>query len=415
MQKPHPQNNFQGGRNCLICLLVAFWTLCLPGCPPKRTPLPAALMAEAAIPGMPGVRSPACPTTPVFRRDLVTSFQQEMGCRSTDSRAEPPGIHILALSGGGSNGAFGAGLLCGWSETGTRPDFKIVTGISTGALIAPFAFLGRGYDSTLRYLYTSLETSDLVGIWPRMIMNGTVDSLADSYKVANLIARYYDKELIQNIARSHRQGRRLYIGTASLDANQLVVWNMGAIALHDTPEAVERFQQILVASVSIPILFPPEYFDVEAEGQPYDELHVDGGVVRQVFVFDSIINLQDIARQAGQFTDRPAQLFIIQNLPTAPVYNPVKPLVTDIAQKAIMDLFSNQGVGDLYRIYAHTERHDMDFNLISIPPEFKPRRKELIDHQDMTRLFEIGLQMGRSDVPWQKKPPDHPNDPEPHP
>jgi hypothetical protein len=226
--------------------------------------------------------------------------------------------------------------------------------------------------------------------------------------VAQLISQYCNRELLLEIARSHRQGRRLYVGTVNLDASRLVVWNMGAIALRDTPEALELFRQVLLASVSIPILFPPELFTVEARGGSYDELHADGGVVHQVFVDDRLFALREAARQAGWESIRNQRIFVIQNLPTEPAYDPVAPVVVDIAYKSIMALFSNQGLGDLYRIYAQSEHNGLEFNLIAIPPEFKPQKRDLFNHQDMLNLFKMGYDMGQSGVPWQTKPPGYP-------
>jgi hypothetical protein len=391
-----------------LLLVLAFVLLGLGGCTPRRNPLPEALVDEAAIPGLPGVRWLETTNRWAVRQDLEEALahgqSQEPG---TLPVADPP-IRMLSISGGGANGAFGAGLLCGWTDAGTRPEFKIVSGISTGALIAPLAFLGRDGDPLLRRLYTSVGTRDLVGFWPRMITSGTVDSLADSYKVAALIRQYYDRDLVASIAREHRQGRRLYIGTASLDANRLVVWNMGAIALHETPAALALFHQVLLASVAIPVLFPPEKLAVEAQGTAYDELHADGGVVRQVFVFEALFGLGDLARRSGIPATAPPQLYVIQNLPVAPVYDPVQPVVTDIAGKAVMDLFANQGLGDLFRIYARARKHGWEFHLTAVPPDFKPRRRELFDTRDMQRLFAIGYDQGRSGVPWQSKPPGFP-------
>jgi hypothetical protein len=370
--------------------------------------VPAELLSEAAIPGMTDIRTFAHRPSPAFHRDLIDSMKQWMGNPSADADAREQSVNILALSGGGAYGAFGAGVLNGWSQEGSRPAFNIVTGISTGALIAPLAFLGPTRDPTLRHLYTSLDTGDILGSWPRMIMNGTIDSLADSYKVAQLISQYCNRELLLEIARSHRQGRRLYVGTVNLDASRLVVWNMGAIALRDTPEALELFRQVLLASVSIPILFPPELFTVEARGGSYDELHADGGVVHQVFVDDRLFALREAARQAGWESIRNQRIFVIQNLPTEPAYDPVAPVVVDIAYKSIMALFSNQGLGDLYRIYAQSEHNGLEFNLIAPPPEFKPQKRDLFNHQDMLNLFKMGYDMGQSGVPWQTKPPGYP-------
>src|ERR1019366_6164924 len=189
---------------------------------------------------------------------------------------------VLALSGGGAYAAFGAGLLNGWSARGTRPQFTIVTGASSGALIAPFAFLGTGQDETLRRIFTSGEMENLLQSDGLKGLFGT--SLYKTAPLRELIVRHVDAKLLEAIALENRAGRRLYVVTTNIDAQRTAIWDMGKIAASDDPGALELFRNILTASASIPGLFSPVLIDVEGEGRRFAEMHVDGGVTANVLI-----------------------------------------------------------------------------------------------------------------------------------
>ena len=263
-----------------VIILVMLMTV-IAGCAKTRTTFPPELIHDSKVLGMSGVRTWAFEHSPIFEEDLATSVKQAQRYSSSRHADASGHFNILALSGGGANGAFGAGILCGWSAADTRPAFKIVTGISTGALIAPFAFLGADYDQILKQVYTSVETKDIVKFRFFTYTRRGVDSLADSSPLQGLIEKYVTDDAIRSVALAHQTGRRLYIGTTDLDANRLTIWNMGVIASIDRPEAFDLFRKILLASASIPIIFPPVYIPVEVEGEIYEEMHVDGGVSRQ--------------------------------------------------------------------------------------------------------------------------------------
>jgi len=274
-------------RLALLALAAIGGIVALTGCGTLlRNPVPPQLTGTAVIPQMPEVRARAGHAAPAMLRDLEQSFGQESPAEFPIGADGTVHYSHLALSGGGANGAFGAGFLAGWSSTGDRPVFKIVTGVSTGALMAPFAFLGSSYDGALREFYTTTSTRDifivgsLFNLARRLL---TDESLADTGPLAALITRHVDAELMRRVAEAHDRGRRLYIGTVDLDSLGFVVWNMGLIAKTDRPEALDLFRQVMLASASIPIVFPPVYFDVVADGRRYDEMHVDGGVGARVF------------------------------------------------------------------------------------------------------------------------------------
>lgn len=205
----------------------------------------------------------------------VEALATEIGDRLWSS-SEPPAI--LALSGGGANGAYGAGVLTGWTESGTRPAFLVVTGVSTGALAAPFAFLGPEWDDELRGAYAEGRTRGLLG-W-RSFAGLVTPGLFDSGVLKDLVEDYVTPELLRQIAIEHDKGRRLLIVTTNLDAQETVIWDMGVLARQGGDQAVALFREVLLASASIPGVFPPVMISgVDHEGRLIEEMHVDGGVI----------------------------------------------------------------------------------------------------------------------------------------
>ncbi|MCU0587646.1 MAG: patatin-like phospholipase family protein [Syntrophobacteraceae bacterium] len=386
----------------IVCL--ATLTLSLPGCallmPYNR--LPADLEERAQMPGMPGVRAWGDQYNESFEQSALESIEQEKAAKNGELE---PVLNVLALSGGGAEGAFGAGILCGWTKAGTRPQFKLVTGISTGALMAPFAFLGSDYDKTLEEVYTTISNQDIyephnpVAILLSLLNLKALPSMADTRPLTRLAARMVDADLLRKVAQEHLRGRRLLIGTTQLDAQRLVIWDMGAIAASGHPQALELFRKIMVASASIPAMFPPQHFEVEAAGHHFQEMHVDGGTRVQVMLYESSI------RHIAVPTQRPRRLFIIRNEQVHPEWQEVKPQLKHIAIRTIDTLLKSQGVGDLFRLYVFAQRDQFDYNLVYIQPEFTQRPTSAFDTAYMNELFQKGYQMGCCGQPWRKHPP----------
>jgi predicted acylesterase/phospholipase RssA len=253
---------------------------------PRGRAVPSELQDRALLPGFtPVVRTWGAGLNPEFEQDLIDSIRREQEWRSAQGETgDLPQAEFLALSGGGADGAFGAGLLCGWTERGDRPQFKAVTGISTGALIAPFAFLGAEYDHVLREVYTKTRTKDLL-VARGLLAALTSDALSDNAPMWKYLAKYVDQHLVERIAAEYRKGRVLVIGTTNLDARRAVLWNIGAIAASGHPKSLELIRTLMIASASIPAAFPPVLIDVEVDGKRYQEMHVDGGAMTQVFLY----------------------------------------------------------------------------------------------------------------------------------
>jgi predicted acylesterase/phospholipase RssA len=313
-----------------------------------------------------------------------------------------PPIAMLAISGGGDNGAFAAGFLNGWSEAGTRPQFKLVTGISTGALIAPFAFLGPAYDEKLRLLYTSISFRDIAKK-RSMISVLTNDAMTDNTPLKNLVKKYINQDVLDAIAAEDAKGRMLLVGTVNLDARRPVIWNITKIARSRASNALALVQSLLIASSAIPATFPPVMIDVEADGKKYQEMHVDGNTAAQVFVYPAAVRLKDVAETIG--VDRERKLYILRNARLDPEWAQVERRTLPIALQAVTTLIQYQGIGDLYRIYSVAKRDNIDFNLAYIPPTFKTPHREEFDKNYMRSLYDTGYTLAAKGYTWTKQPP----------
>jgi predicted acylesterase/phospholipase RssA len=311
--------------------------------------------------------------------------------------------HFLTLSGGGSDGAFGAGLLVGWTERGDRPRFDFVTGVSTGAMMAPLAFLGPKYDAKLREAYTTLTDGDVATPQILSALVGASAGLADTTPLKGLVAKYMTAEMLAEIAAEHRNGRALMIGTTNLDAQRAVIWDIGAIAASGSPSSLNLIRQIILASAAIPGAFPPVEIDVTAGGRRYQELHVDGGVTRQVFLYPPGFSPKVIDGAIGWKIRR--RLFIIRNTKVDPEFSETQDQIIPIATRSISTLIKTQGVGDLYQIYVTAKRDGVDYNLAYIPPDFAVPAKSAFDKTYMNALFQRGYELGRAGYPWHKQPP----------
>lgn len=373
---------------------------------PPRHPVPVDQLYRAQVlPGVPAVRAWAGTFSEQFSEDLVESVRQEMRASNRNGETRPPEINILALSGGADYGAFGAGFINGWTRSGTRPVFKFVTGISAGALIAPFAFLGREYDGVLKEGFTTIGPEDIYRVRGLSVLWS--DSLFDSTPLAELIRKYFDQDILLAVARAHRQGRRLYIGTTNMDADRLVVWNMGAIANSGHPEALELFRKVILASSSIPLTYPPVLINVTVNGMSCDEMHVDGGVKAQLFFTAATINMVQIRKRLGLpiTPEENTRLFIIRNAIVGPEPEAVPRKLNKIMDRSLTQLIKSQARNDLVRVYNFAHRQGFGFYWVAIPNDYKPRQKELFNTAEMNRLFRIGYNMGLKKNAWRTVPP----------
>lgn len=393
-----------GGARAGLALIMASVLAILSACSSlPRTPVPAELVEGARVSGLHGVRFWGDQADEKLINRFMESIERERAAAGLTAEEELPDADYLALSGGGQDGAFGAGVLCGWTARGDRPSFKVVTGISTGALIAPFTFAGPEYDFVLREVYTTISTRDIEQ--ERSILGGlTSDAMADVHPLRELIARYVDEDFVAKVAAGYRAGRLLLLGTTNMDAQRPVMWSMGALAASGHPDSVRLFRDIMLASASIPGVFPPVMFEVEAsDGGKYDEMHCDGGVSTQVFLYPAAFSFRDLPGEAT--AKRTRHLYVIRNAKLSPTHEPIKRKILTITERAIATLIKTQGVGDLYRIYLGSQRDGLDFNLASIPEDFRAESEESFDPKYMRPLFQRGYDLASAGYPWAKAPP----------
>jgi len=385
----------------LLVLLIV-----VSGCTQKfvRSAVPEALTEEALPLGLEGVRSWGDNVTQKQVDHLLvarSAFLQERFAKEFAAGATPQ-LYYLALSGGGQHGAFGAGVLRAWTESGTRPAFDAVAGISTGAIIAPFAFLGSSYDDALEEFYTTNATKDL--LTPTIfsgITGGT--ALSSTAPLRAKIAQYITPELLEMVAVEHRKGRFLFVGTTNLDVSRPVIWNMGAIAASGHPGALQLFRDVIQASAAIPVAFPPVFIEVEASGTIYEEMHVDGGVTSQVSLVSPEMPIYLLDEQLGHKIDREVYVIVNGRIVRAP--KAVTPRVLKIGAASLGSLTYAQTVSDLYKIYAIAERDKMEVRFGWTPETFLEEPTEAFDPVYMRKLYDFGRDLKASGKLWTSYPP----------
>ena len=366
---------------------------------PEPNPLPESLSDTAGIPGIAGARHWA-DEPPPETDDWFKLTKEQLKTQYPAAYGQPH--NYLAISGGGQRGAFGAGLLCGWTVTGKRPQFTMVTGVSTGALIAPFAFLGPQYDPVIKEIYTSYSTSDLVE--KRSLLKSLLgDAAADTSPLQEKIAKYVDEDVMAAIAAEYAKGRVLDLVTTNLDAARPVAWNIGRIASNGTPEALQLIRDIMLASASRPAAFPPVMYDVEANGQLYDELHVDGGATSVMYLYPIGLDWGRLIEQL-EVKGKP-NVYILRNGRWRKQWSSVDRSTIPVAIRTIDSLMGSAVLGDSYRIYLATQRDGIQYNLAYIPESFDEEASESFDKEYMTKLFNLGYQMAIDGYQWNAVPP----------
>lgn len=384
-------------------LSVFCCTVLLSACasPPRRThPMPEELSGQIQVFDQSRIRT--------WGDEPPKEYNQLIGAARKSDPLKQVAEHFqmapyfLSISGGGANGAYGAGVIVGWTKSGRRPQFSIVTGVSTGALIAPFAFLGPEYDWVLEEVYNFHGTEDLVSM--RSIVTSIFsDAFFDSTPLKKRIENYITMDEMQAIAAEYRRGRRLFIGTTDMDALRPVVWNIGMIAEQGTPEALALIRRLILASASIPVVFPPVVINLPHEGKVLQELHADGGVTNQVFLFPPDLDWTGFAAHFD-ITQKP-DLYIIRNDKMSATFEFTPAKLIPLAKRSIASLVRTQGIGDLFRLYVTAQMNDFGYFLAHVPNDFHMATDELFDPDYMRPLFQIGYQHGLQGGCWRSTPP----------
>ena len=383
----------------LLRLPMLFLFALLAGCGIARLQAPPPEATETLpVLGIPNARFSIDGSPEPLIREGIVMMQRQMS--ALPPGAPRPPTTFLAISGGADNGAFGAGLINGWTAAGNRPSFSVVTGISAGALIAPFAFLGPDYDQRLSEVFTGVAPRDVL-LLPRQIFAVFPllfgEALADTSPLARLINRYANEEMLAAIAREYGRGRMLLVGTTNLDLQRPVVWNIGAIAASGHPEALTLFRSILLASASIPGAFPPVLVPVEYGGRTYQEMHVDGGAAMQVFLYPPSLNLRErgLNRERFAYVIRNGRMDVEAGVTARGIFS--------IARRSAATLLHFSGVSDISRIYLTALRDGVGFRLAFIGPDFHADRREPFDPVYMQALFDYGY--AQASRPWHNAPP----------
>lgn len=336
-------------------------------------------------------------TAPESLDNEVDTFAQRLRA----VRREGDGLHILALSGGGPNGAFGAGVMKGWTASGTRPEFDIVTGISTGSIIAPFAFLGPEYDDQIGEFYKTARTDALVH---KRFLAGIFGggSLYSTAPLKRVIDSVVTPEFVSALADEYTRGRLLLIGTTNMDAERPVIWNVTEIASYRSEEARALIRDVILASASIPIMFTPVRFNVTDGTENFTELHADGGLTQEIFTYSPELPVRSYLRRAG-LAHRDNRVWVIHNNLINPVYQPQKTGLRHIGERTLSTLIKSQSVGDLQRIAALARRDGFSLRAMIMPARFTDKSSELFDPVYMSRLYAVGEAMGRQPNAWGRK------------
>lgn len=360
------------------------------------------LLFIAVLPGLAGgcllrSRDEQSPTTAgIQTNDLIDPQSQPANPPTLPAQLtsqQKPAHAVLCLSGGGAYGAYSVGVLYGWSCRGDRPCFDVVTGISTGALIAPFAFLGSGYDQQLRELYTTVDSRDIYRIRP--ITGIFSEALATNRPLERKIDEMITPQMMQSIAKEHNRGRRLYIGTTEMEGHRFVVWDMGAICSRGQPGDHDLIKKIMLASSALPGIFPPVRIPITVNGQPYVELHVDGSVSQSVFY-------QPAQSRAGGTS----HVYVIIAGKLYADAEEVNARAISIAFDNLLGFSYAHTRGDVYRIWCQCHLQQNLFHLAAIPGTYQlPRNMTEFDHKSMTALFQEGVRQITQGSAWRDTPP----------
>jgi hypothetical protein len=336
-------------------------------------------------------------------RELPEAPQGAQGLALGRAMSSPAPIEILCLSGGGQNGAFGAGFLKGWRENAAlpRPRFDVVTGVSTGALIATFAFLGEpGDDAVLEHLYTTTSKRQVLSKRPDLALLFS-NSTYTAGPLRALIDRTITPDVIDRVQAAAHEGRKLVVATVNMDFGGVRTWDLTSLAEEQGRGCLALYKKILLAAVAVPILVPPVFI----EGR----MHMDAGTREQVFIRNFTRDLgrqMRVARAQGRAASGPDRCFVIVNGKIGVPVECVENCALPIAMRSVQLLLDEAMVGSLFRIHAFAEAENMSFGIVRIPDAVHTDPdSHAFNLRTMRCLFEVGYAMGRAGNPWESEPP----------
>lgn len=384
-----------------FCIPLALASALLASCgaPGRNGDLDLEHSFLAALDGFADVRAVDGYANENFQASFDDAFAQFASSPTGDDGRH--NFDVLVLSSGGVNGAFGAGILTGWTESGNRPDFRLITGVSVGALMAPFAFAGSDFDDRLERLFRSISPDDLHD--DSGFIQGAIwgESLLDNSALIERIARAVDLTLLDAVAHEHSLGRRCYVGSTNLDSGQFVIWDLGAIASRGTIEALHLFRRVLQASASIPVVYPPVRF---GEGDK-DELHVDGAVMHPMFLPQGVFDARRSAALAGvDEADVNTTMYVVHNGSLLPRPTRVDRSTLDIAAQAVNLMTYTMVAEDILHLFVISQVWNARFQFLTLPAELELSVTDFTP-ADTEALFQHGHDMIMSDWPWIETPP----------
>ncbi|SFN11066.1 Patatin-like phospholipase [Bradyrhizobium sp. Rc3b] len=359
----------------LACSLVLGTCTSLP-----RTPYTAAEASTSRVLEIDGLRR--------YADEPITKFSFEKDT-STATKS------YLALSGGGADGAYGVGVLNGWTAARTRPTFSVVSGVSTGGLIAPFAFLGSQYDDTLKEVYTSGIAETLLND-PSIMRVLFGSGLFGNTRLRELVARYVGPEVMAQVARENAKGRKLLVVTTDLDTQRTAIWDMGKIAAVGTPEALKLFRDVMAASASIPLVFPPIMIDAEGQGRKFQEMHVDGGVTAPVLTLPEALLFQGNRLPGNAKMD----IYILVNKKIERNFELVSNGTIDVASRSLSAITQSQTRSIIFSTYDFAKRNRLGFHLSYIAREYPAPPSEGFDTAYMRALYQYGYDKAAAGQAW---------------
>ena len=398
----HPIRAVASLATSIIVVCALAWPLPTPFAPDqgaayaqskKRTPKKSAPKVAPKVPALPA-RTPFNVEDQTAATVAGIPDARVWGDSATDfARLLPPASGPwLSLSGGGADGAFGAGLITGWTQTGNRPEFTLVSGVSIGALIAPYAFLGPRYDEDLRQNFLSITAADVFED------HATPESLMDTWPLKRLIERRVSAKMLVEIAAEHRRGRRLLVATTNLDAGRRVIWNMGAIAERGDDKALKLFHDILLASSSIPGFFAPVAIEVEANGKTFQEMHLDGTVTAPFFVAP-----ESMFEPGG--SKLPAnQIYVVVNSKLSPGFDMPERKTVSVLARTIGVALTAGLRAELLLVIAGAQRLGINLNVAHIPDTFQRPMRSLFAQDYMQALFDFGAEQARKGTAFERRP-----------
>ena len=390
-----------GSLGPLALALVSLALGAASGCAlPKREPVRVESMETLnELPDFKGVRALGGYPDKMFEQRFAASVATLAERQGADGPAKD--YDVLVLSAGGANGAFGAGVLAGWTASGTRPDFELVTGVSTGALIAPFAFAGSAFDERLGKLFRGSSASDVMkskGLLRSMLWD---ESLMDNAPLRAQIEWGVDAELMAAVAARARAGGRCLVGTTDLDRGQFVIWDLGEIASIGTPAALELMRKVMLASASVPVVYPPVLFELESG----DEMHVDGAMCQSLFLPQAVADPHEAAREAGlSWGDFDATVYVINNGCLRASPKTIQRKTLDVASRAILVMGYSSLADEVFHVFMVSRLFGAKFRFMTI----RDGREVLLDDfksEDTERLYKLGLQQLGAGPHWSHVPP----------